>query len=295
MLESTRTGVKTLLGSAVLSLACAFIFAALTTYGITSISLARVFLFLAGLILVSGSITCDYLCGKTWKHYCAIGFISTIVIFIGAWYLDNWAMRTKVEQEARAMPPPPKAVTKPPVPPAIAFVETPKNPRKSPVQTNTVSGNQNVVGNTVTQGAGGISQIGNGNTVIVPQPNTSTETAKHPAVLVQPGANWESNCDTVYAQPDGTAIENHGEIVSKKLSVNTPSSCSEQEVLSLVIDSLLGQSKDRSINEARWTHFVSGILQDKLGAKVASDFTSQPSLEKKKEFLTNLRNSLSAH
>jgi len=110
------------------------------------------------------------------------------------------------------------------------------------------------------------------------------------AVLVQPGGKWSSNCDTVYA-PNGTDIENRGEITSKKLSVNAPSSCSEQEVLSLEIASLLEQTKDKNFNEARWTQFLSAIVKDKFNSQVASDFASQPSLEKKKEFLRNLKTS----
>jgi hypothetical protein len=74
-----------------------------------------------------------------------------VVSGYGGYSLDSWAVKKKAEMDARAIPPPlPKEVTKPPIPPAIAFLKTAKRPPKAPI--NVVVGDQNVTGNKITGG-----------------------------------------------------------------------------------------------------------------------------------------------
>jgi hypothetical protein len=253
-----------------------------------------VFLFFAGIILVSGAITCDCLCGRSWKHYCAVGSISTIVVFGGAWYLDKWAVRTKAEQDRIAKIPSPTLPTKitnvPP--PTFAFKKTPPNTPRT-ASTNTVTGNQNAVGNTVTQGAGGISQIGNGNTVIVPQAKIVEDAAPSSpvAVYIAPGARLNATC-SVIAGPNGKGIENHGEVNLDHSSVNAAQLCSPSQIKASYIDGLISETAAPSFRENSWTRFCVDVLGGEFGAQVAKDFAAQSNLEKRIEFLKKLKASL---
>jgi len=140
---------KGFIGCAAVSLASTFITSALATYGIIDISTARRLLFSAGIVLVAGITTSDYLCDKSWKHVTAVGLLSTVIIGGSLFWLDGWAIRKKAEIDARAIPPPlPKTITNAPRPPVFALIKTPKNIPKLP--TNVVVGNQNVTGNTIT-------------------------------------------------------------------------------------------------------------------------------------------------
>jgi hypothetical protein len=108
-------------------------------------------LIFAGLVLIGGITTSDYLCDKSWTHVCAVGLITMVVVSGSLIWLDHWAISKKTEQEAHTAPPPlPKRITNAPSLPPIAFVRTPKRPRKSSEPSNTVTGNQNVTGNKIT-------------------------------------------------------------------------------------------------------------------------------------------------
>ncbi|HVS90004.1 MAG TPA: hypothetical protein VHF01_17515 [Candidatus Acidoferrum sp.] len=173
---------KVLIGSAAVSLATTLITAALTTYGVISIPAARLLLALAGIVLIAGITTSDYLCDRSWKHVWSVGLIAMLVIGSGLIWLDRWAVAKKTELDAHSTPPPlSKAIANPPAPPAIAFVKTPKRLPKPLAPSNTVKGNQNVTGNTVTGNSnvlGGqvcpngicIGGDNNGTAIVNPQP-----------------------------------------------------------------------------------------------------------------------------
>jgi hypothetical protein len=113
--------------------------------------------------------------------------------------------------------------------------------------------------------------------------------ATHPpiGVLVEPGGKWNSTCDTVNA-PNGTAVENHGEIISRHLAVNSPPSpCPSGER----IDFLIRTSTEPNLEEVFWTPWVIAILKHEFGEQTARDFALQPNLEKKREFLKKLKES----
>jgi hypothetical protein len=157
--------VKVLIGSAAVSLTFTLLTAALTTYGVVNVHAARLMLVLAGLVMIGAITTSDYLCDKSWKHALTVFLFSVVLVSSGLFLLDRWAIRKKAELDARSIPPPlSKALATPPTPPAIAFVKT----LKPPPTRNVVTGNQNVTGNTVTQGPGSIAQLGgSGNTATV--------------------------------------------------------------------------------------------------------------------------------
>jgi hypothetical protein len=108
------------------------------------------------------------------------------------------------------------------------------------------------------------------------------------AVRVEKGGKWHSTGDTVYA-PNGTAIENKGEITSKYLRVNPPNSRTVPEEL----DVFIAASSDfrDSKGAAIWSYEVANFLRENFNEQVANKFLSQPSLAKKKEFLKQYRDS----
>jgi hypothetical protein len=149
-MPTVRNTIKALISCAAVSLASTFITAALTTYGVINVSAARWELFLAGLVIVGALTTSDYLCDKSWKHILTVFALSVVLVGTGLFWLDGWALRTKAEQDAHTTPPPlAKEITRPPVPPKIAYLKTPPKP-KSSGPTNIATGNQNVTGNAIT-------------------------------------------------------------------------------------------------------------------------------------------------
>lgn len=143
-------GTKSVLASSALSLVIAFILFALTIYGIMPLIVARIFLGLAVLIGVFGIVSSEYLSSKPWKQLSA-GVVSLLVLGLLAWWIDTWGAKVRAKNEtanslsALTLA---KSLITPPIPPAFAFIKTSNN---SPIR---VKGNQNVVGNTITQGPG---------------------------------------------------------------------------------------------------------------------------------------------
>jgi hypothetical protein len=138
-----------LVGSAAFTAVMALILAALSIYGIINMGAARVLLFIAWLIGIAGVVGSEIVCSKPWKHYVSIGLIFAVVFGGSLIWLDQWAARTKAEQDARTtVPPLPRGITNPPAPPAIAFVKTPKRLLNLPP----VTGNNNTVGSQICPG-----------------------------------------------------------------------------------------------------------------------------------------------
>ena len=233
MLESTERIVKTLVGSAVLGLGCAFMFAALAAYGIVSIGLARILLFFGGIVIVLGIITCDYLFGKNWKHYCVVGSISAIIIFAGFWSLDRWAVSEKQSMDKAASTPAPvlpAKITYIPLP-TFALTKTPKPVQVRSPAINVVNGNQNVTGNDIKNSqvcpggvcAGGnitnnyVAQVPWGNlkertSALVHDLRTFIQERKYwlqnapryaPPLTAEKFKDWEGQSDILYNSPSG--------------------------------------------------------------------------------------------
>jgi hypothetical protein len=177
-MPTVRNAIKALISCAAVSLASTFITAALNTYGVIAVSAARWELFLAGIVIVGAVTTSDYLCDKSWKHVLTVFVFSVVLVGAGLFWLDGWAIGKKAEMDARAIPPPlPKAVTKPPIPPLIAYIKTTK---RAPI--NIVIGNQNVTGNKIIGSQvcpGGICAGGD----ITGNPSITTIIAPHGRVL----------------------------------------------------------------------------------------------------------------
>jgi hypothetical protein len=117
---------KLIITSAAVGLFVTLLTAALTTYGVVSVSAARWMLFFAWLVLVGGISTSDYLCDKKVAHVLIVGLISACIVGGFLIWIDHWAISTKAALDARSAPPPlAKELTRPPVPPKIAHVKTP--------------------------------------------------------------------------------------------------------------------------------------------------------------------------
>src|SRR5437879_7362260 len=88
--------VRALLGSAALTLMLAFLFAALTVYGVVSIQLARALLVCAWLVAIAGLVVSDYL-SKTRRRRLKIGVTTLVaaILAISFWRLDAWVVRHK--------------------------------------------------------------------------------------------------------------------------------------------------------------------------------------------------------
>ena len=293
-MPTVRNTIKALISCAAVSLASTFITAALNTYGVIDVSAARWELFLAGLVILGAVTTSDFLCDKSWKHVLTVFALSVVLVGAGLFWLDDWAIRKKSEIESRTMPPLPRAVIKPPIPPAIAYM----NPRKSSSPKNVVSDNQNVVGNTVTQGTGGISQIGNGNTLIVPQSKPAEDVPHGPVgILNREGAKATLVCSEINI-PNGTAIDNRGELNGDHLNVNgTSPPCTPTQKKISAIDMLLDEPtkpsfKENALEERAWVRFAIVVLRDQFDEHIAGDFAAQSDTEKRIEFLKELRKSL---
>jgi hypothetical protein len=117
---------------------------------------ARVLLGLAVLIGVLGIMLSEWISLKPWRHVLGVGILAFVILGLLAWRLDVWAVG-KAKMDAATLPPP--AAPPPPVPPTIAFVKPESKTAKGLI----VTGNTNTTGNTVTQGAGSIAQIGGSN------------------------------------------------------------------------------------------------------------------------------------
>jgi hypothetical protein len=287
-----------IVGSVAFTVVLALILGALSVSGVINMEAVRVLLFIAWLVGIAGVVGSEIVCSRPWKHYVSIGLIFAVVFGGGLILLDQWIVRTKAEQDARATPPPlPKKITNPPIPPAIAFVRTPKNPPRALVQKNTVSGNQNVVGNTVTQGSGGISQIGNGNTVVVPQPKIAEDTPRGPiGVLNHEGAIADFTCSNINV-PNGTAVDNHGQFEAHNSTINgTSQPCTPEEEKYQGLESLLRDTRYPHFEDVQvqrvWARTSLNFISTEFGEKKAEEFKSQPGTKERIEFIRKLRDSL---
>jgi hypothetical protein len=188
-----------LVGSAAFTAVMGLILAALSVYGIFNMGAARTLLFIAWLIGVAGVVGSEIVCSKPWRHYVSIGLIFAIVFGGGLIWLDQWAVRTKAEQDRIAKIPPPILPAKitNTLPPAFALVKTPKPHAKPP--SNIVIGNHNVTGNTITQGAGSIARVGGTDNITqIPAPCSVAQVGNNNTATV--------NC----APPSGTELAKFG-------------------------------------------------------------------------------------
>lgn len=83
-----------------------FLLAGFTTYGIIDPKPARIFIAIAGFILLAAIITSDYLFGKSWKHVALVAATSSGVIFFSLYHLDTWAVQRKKQLDAKGLSPP---------------------------------------------------------------------------------------------------------------------------------------------------------------------------------------------
>lgn len=118
-----------------------------------------------------------------------------------------------------------------------------------------------------------------------PMPSTTSPPQDHVAVRIEKGGKWHSIGDTIYA-PNGTAIVNKGEITSKDLRINPPDPRTVSEQLDTIITASF-EIGDSSI----WNRWAVDFLRENFNTKVASNFLSQPNLEKKRELLKKYRDS----
>jgi hypothetical protein len=108
------------------------------------------------------------------------------------------------------------------------------------------------------------------------------------AVLIEKGGKWDSTGDTIYA-PNGTAIENKGEITSKDLRVNPPNPRTVPEQLDTIVAASYDLRDFHGVSA--WSRWAADFLRDNFNVEVANRFLSQPNLEKKREFLKRYRDS----
>lgn len=151
-----RNWVKIVLASPVVSLCLAFIFQALSIYGITSTRVARGFLILAWISAIIGMLVSDYLFHKPLRHIVAVTV--SIAVLLGGFLvgIDRYAMNKKAQLDASLAPPTP--LNRPlPSPPVTQFPRR-EEPIRRPV-TNQHQSQRNL-------GGTNIQQLGNGNTAI---------------------------------------------------------------------------------------------------------------------------------
>src|SRR5437879_13050643 len=86
--------VRALLGSAALTLMLAFLFAALTVYGVVSIQLARALLVCAWLVAIAGLVVSDYL-SKTRRRRLKLGVTTLVaaILAISVWRRYAWQVQ----------------------------------------------------------------------------------------------------------------------------------------------------------------------------------------------------------
>src|ERR1700736_2562821 len=125
--------IRGLLGSAVLALACACVFTALSLYGVISVEGARILLFAAWVICVIGSLISESVWGTIWPRGIFVVLGVALVLGLCFWRLDGWAVHKRtLSQENPPQSPP---VSGPSTENAIPKKELPQPPtrkRKTP-------------------------------------------------------------------------------------------------------------------------------------------------------------------
>jgi len=131
--------------------------------------------------------------------------------------------------------------------------------------------------------------IGNGTTIIPPQPRASEDASLNGpiGVLNRKGAKSSFTCSVINV-PNGTAVDNRGQFDADHVAINgTSPPCTPSEEKIGAIDFLL---KVRSA--PGWDGLVVKVLGDKFDQQAVEAFTSQPDYGKKIEFLKKLRESI---
>jgi hypothetical protein len=155
----TKKVLKLFIGSASLAVVLTLITSALSTYGVISVGLARIFLILSWLVAMFGIITSEIVCQWPKKKIWVISVFAGIILAGGLIGLDHWAILTKARLDAETKPPPQKYT--PPPTPKFALDKTPKTVgHRNPIGI-AVTGNRNNVGNTTQICPNGICNTGN--------------------------------------------------------------------------------------------------------------------------------------
>jgi len=111
-----------------------------------------------------------------------------------------------------------------------------------------------------------------------------------PAVRVNPGGKWISTDDVVYG-PDGGAIENSGEIDSKRLQVNPKNTVNPPVTHdSLALDQLANFDRETAFmiqdsQVAEWSARVTPYLRDNVDNDLATKFAAELTLRGKRHLL----------
>jgi hypothetical protein len=110
----------------VLALACAFVFTALTLYGVISVEGARILLFAAWVICVIGTLISESVWGTIWPRGILVVLGVALVLGLGFWRLDGWAVNKRALSQVN--PPQPSPASGPNTQNAIPKKEPPPQP-----------------------------------------------------------------------------------------------------------------------------------------------------------------------
>jgi len=109
--------IRGLLGSAILALASACVFTALTLYGVISVEGARILLVIAWLICIIGTIVSEVVWGTIWPRGIRVVIGVGLVLGLGFWRLDGWAVHKRAASQDNPQLPPAKPLSyTPPMP-----------------------------------------------------------------------------------------------------------------------------------------------------------------------------------
>jgi hypothetical protein len=161
-----------LLSCGVIALIVALILAGISESGVVAVQITHFLFWIAFITSIVAAPLAAWVFFKSTKHALAALLLAAIIIGGGLWWLDNKLGQMKAAQDAANRPPPPlptKLVNTPG--PRVAIVKTPKSWLASTSPTNQVSGNGNVVGNSIrgnnnglvgsiSLGSGSIAQVG---------------------------------------------------------------------------------------------------------------------------------------
>jgi hypothetical protein len=128
-----------IMASATLALVCAFVFAALTVYGVIDMGLARVLLLCAWLVGVAGTALSDLVWEKGGKHRIIFPLLVGVVLGAIFWQLDAFVIYKKSEQtKAEHSESPILTAISPtvtPTPILRKYIQTSRHPKPTPVPT----------------------------------------------------------------------------------------------------------------------------------------------------------------